>query len=463
MQVTRPAHAWALALVLFLCGQATAIASPGDVDTPYDGHDTVAATAAPYSSIAPFATTLSYNSSTFTTAATERDVNGMSDGVYTNKTGCGATPPYWGGRSGWVRFDSAVSGRLRVDITTGGYDPIVVIWNAPSAPLGTTSFANMANQDCNAVRTDAGESIFNLEVQANRAVHVETLGFCGRASYWTSAPGCTDGAPFDDLDGKSPGGPTSVALSFQCDNVDADAVCDSLDACPSVPGAQSGCPDRDRDGVLDGADRCPDLAGTDSGCPADQDGDGVANAVDQCATQQGYAPSGCPDGDGDGVFHPADKCPTVKGIAPDGCADGDGDGRSDPTDACPMEFGASSTGCVVPLGANIRWDFMRRSYRLKRLQVTTVAGAKIEVRCTARRKAACPFGKRTFTAGAKPKDVKSLFRGRSLRGRALTLSFRVTKRGYLGTYKRYTYDGVTSPRTLDRCISSAGKLQKCPR
>ena len=344
-----------------------------------------------------------------------------------------------------MRFESAVSGTLRVDVATTGYDPILVIWNAPSAPLDTTQFASMLNQDCNGVRGDAEESLSGLVVQANRPVHIETLGFCGRASYWVDSPGCT-GPPNDDLDAHSPGGPTSVSLTFQCTNGDGDDVCDTLDPCPALAGAQSGCPDRDRDGTLDAADGCPDVAGTDAACPADQDEDGIANATDQCETQKGYLPSGCPDGDSDNVFFPADACPTSKGIVPDGCPDGDGDGLSDLRDACATVFGASATGCLAVLGAGIRWDFKPgRSYKLRRLQVKTQAGARIELRCSSARRSHCPFMKRTFTATAAPRDFKSLFRDRSLRGRTFTLVFRVTKRGYSAPTSATSTTAATPP------------------
>ena len=128
-------RAVALTGLLVLVLAATAVAAPGDVETSFDGHDTVVATAP--ASPAPFSTTLTYDSSAFTTTATERDVNGTSDGIYTNMTGCGASPPYWGGRSGWVRFDSPVSGTLRVDVSTGGYDPFIVVEPRATTPRGT--------------------------------------------------------------------------------------------------------------------------------------------------------------------------------------------------------------------------------------------------------------------------------------------------------------------------------------
>ena len=460
MSVQSLTRAFALAVVLLMLGPAMASASPGDVNTPYDGHDTVAVPASPYASTAPFTTTVSYDSSAFTTAAEERDVDGTANG-YTNKTGCGASPPYWGGRSGWVRFDSAVAGTLRVDVSTTNYDPFVVIWNGPNSPLNTTPFVNILNDTCAANQTGFSELQSLIPVQANRPIHVETLGFCGRASYWTASPGCTNGTPFADLDAKSPGGPTSVQLSFQCTNSDGDGFCDTLDRCTTIVGAQDGCPDLDRDGVLDGVDVCKEIFGTDAdGCPPDLDGDGIVNAADQCVAQPGYAPSGCPDGDADRVFFPTDSCPTKKGIAPDGCADGDGDGFSDPRDPCPIVFGLPQ-GCPSVLGADINWAFVFGQYRLKRLRIKALTGSTIKVSCSAKKKSRCPFTKRTYTAKATPLNIKSAFRNRSLRGRPFKLTFRVTKRGYLGTYKRYAFDGRLL-RSTERCIQTNGTLKRCP-
>jgi hypothetical protein len=52
-------------------------------------------------------------------------------------------------------------------------------------------------------------------------------------------------------------------------DTDADGVADSLDQCPSLPGAvsASGCPDADNDGVSDLVDKCPGKTGNDAeGC-----------------------------------------------------------------------------------------------------------------------------------------------------------------------------------------------------
>lgn len=169
------ACASALVALLPLIAPGVAGASPGDVDTPYDGHDTVAVPATPYASTAPFTASVTYDSSAFTTAAEERDVDGEANG-YTNKTGCGASPPYWGGRSGWLRFDSAVAGTLRADVSTTGYDPLIVIWNAPQSPLNTTPFVNILNQTCAASQTGFSELQSQIPVQANRPIHVPDAG-----------------------------------------------------------------------------------------------------------------------------------------------------------------------------------------------------------------------------------------------------------------------------------------------
>ena len=80
---------------------------------------------------------MSYNSAAYTTTALERDVDGAANG-YTNQTGCSGIAPYWGGRSGWVRFDSAVTGTLRVDVSTSGYDPFLIVWDGAASAMETS-------------------------------------------------------------------------------------------------------------------------------------------------------------------------------------------------------------------------------------------------------------------------------------------------------------------------------------
>jgi outer membrane protein OmpA-like peptidoglycan-associated protein len=122
---------------------------------------------------------------------------------------------------------------------------------------------------------------------------------------------------------------------------DNDAILDTEDACPELPGVRTadpktnGCPppppDRDNDGILDAQDACPDTPGvkTDdpktNGCPPpppDRDNDGVTDAEDACPDTPGVKTddpktNGCPppppDRDKDGIIDSEDACPDTPG------------------------------------------------------------------------------------------------------------------------------------------------------
>lgn len=140
---------------------------------------------------------------------------------------------------------------------------------------------------------------------------------------------------------------------------DGDQVPDSLDACPSEPGARTtlaatnGCPsDRDGDGVPDTLDACPEIAGeksedpTRNGCLAELPCPDVAASV---STDPRL--SHCPtDRDQDGVVDPVDACPAIKGrrtgdAKTNGCPEPDTDGDSilDGQDACPELSGPENS------------------------------------------------------------------------------------------------------------------------
>ncbi len=108
-------------------------------------------------------------------------------------------------------------------------------------------------------------------------------------------------------------------------DMDKDGVTDSLDACPTVPGAadMNGCPDSDNDGIADNEDECPLVAGTAAlqGCP-DSDNDGIADNVDECPYVAGTADrKGCPlpDKDNDGFTDDQDRCPDLYSTTNNGC------------------------------------------------------------------------------------------------------------------------------------------------
>ena len=177
-------------------------------------------------------------------------------------------------------------------------------------------------------------------------------------------------------------GGASVSFRFGEKDSDGDAIADSQDQCPNLPGLRlhRGCPDSDGDGVVDSKDQCPNEVGLESngGCP-DFDLDGIADIYDRCPEEFGFPErNGCPiyDTDEDGIEDKDDKCPDVAGIPEldgcplldtdkdgimdeidrcpntpgmeifDGCPDTDHDGIEDPKDDCPEEFGTfENNGC----------------------------------------------------------------------------------------------------------------------
>ncbi len=117
--------------------------------------------------------------------------------------------------------------------------------------------------------------------------------------------------------------PTTVVIPPVDKDSDGDAIFDSRDKCPTVPGVAKyeGCPvpDTDKDGVFDDKDKCPDVVGYPEldGCPyPDRDKDGVTDNKDRCPDEPGSTKNeGCPvtDRDGDGVPDVTDRCPDTAG------------------------------------------------------------------------------------------------------------------------------------------------------
>ena len=174
---------------------------------------------------------------------------------------CGTTTGVsYAGRTGWVRFNPGIDGRVSVVAETPGHDSVVIVRAAAETPWRATTQAQLELPVACADRTSGAgdESITDLPVTADRVYFVQVGGRCiGAAST------CQDVA--------TPGGLTRIRLRFAPYDTDADGVPDDRDNCEGqgTPGGVStdGCPDADHDGIVDSADSCPRTAGVAAAAP----------------------------------------------------------------------------------------------------------------------------------------------------------------------------------------------------
>ena len=471
----RPALWRLLTAGIAVAATALAVASPAlavDVGAAADTLDQVTANdldaagnEIPFTSTETIVKQVQYNSASFTTSPAE---------LNPDRTGClrGSAVDF-GGRTGWVRIFPGVAGRLSITVEST-YNVMGHAWDAPDAPrFGLHATVPRDLNDvfncANDIRTaNGGLETVEIErpIPAGHVVFLQTLGVC--------AEGVVTRCP--DPDGPAtPGGGTVVTFTFKADNVDGDAVPDTIDACREVAASGAdGCapppPDDDADGVPDGNDVCRGLAGiAPDGCPPDVDGDGVANAVDVCPFVRGNNPSGClsdPDPDGDGIPVGLDKCPTQGGslVVSDGCPDFDGDGVSDIQDKCVSAKGDRSDGCPSELAASVpgKWLTNRRQTKMISLVVRSAIGSRIEVTCKGPTRS-CTFAKRTVARTTKRSTSLTPFFGRTrVLGSNTTIVVRVTAPGRIGTYKKFTTrTRRLLPKVTERCISLSGKVQQC--
>jgi hypothetical protein len=246
-----PAALFLVFCLLFIVAPAAASASYDDLPGEALGPDV------PYESVAVFdATTPAFPTQGFSLQSEER----MQKSVY---AAC-AEPK--GAKDAWVRFSTAVAGNLFVAASKDTPSPLFyTVYIAPSThPL----FSELHEIGCESAGNSNFESYaLGYSVPAHTVVFVQVLMECNVGST------CT---PEQENDAE--GGNTSVRLRFTPANADGDGFPDTLDHCPSVPGAFQGCPDSDGDGIGDADDACPTVKGrAPNGCRLpDEDGDGYA-------------------------------------------------------------------------------------------------------------------------------------------------------------------------------------------
>jgi hypothetical protein len=165
------------------------------------------------------------------------------------------------GRTGWVRFNPGVDGRLSAVAQTG-YDSVVWIREAREAEWMTQTFSDVRGRDnnCSDLNEAAGDEQTELHAAAANAYYVQVGGKCpeGRAS-------CSDPSV--------PGGPTTLRLTFVPDDSDGDGVADTREGSgcqgQGARGAVTadGCADTDHDAIRDDQEG-PGCVGQ-AGVPAD--------------------------------------------------------------------------------------------------------------------------------------------------------------------------------------------------
>lgn len=164
------------------------------------------------------------------------------------------------GRTGWVKFDPDVSGRVYTRAITPGYDSVLLTRTAEDDP--TTTLTQTVTSECRDEVVGGGnETTAPVAIAAGESLYVQV------------GPKCTD----TDCTATVQPGATSLRVYFFPDDSDTDGVPNTTDRCPSTPTGTrvntEGCPDRDGDSIADTADNCPALAGVAlpspyNGCPA---------------------------------------------------------------------------------------------------------------------------------------------------------------------------------------------------
>jgi hypothetical protein len=255
-----------LALSVIAAQSISMIGAGATSGTDYDSFDAVTlndvgadGAEIPYTGGARDFTSAAFDSSAFNLDTGEAASSG---GLHSCATPTGVS---YAGRTGWVRFNPGVDGRVSVVAETPSHDSVLVIRSAVETPWRATPQMQLESPVACADRTPGAgdESVTDVPVTGDRIYFVQVGGKCTGA-----ASTCQDVA--------TPGGPTRIRLRFTPYDDDADGVPDARDNCEGqgTPGGVSadGCPDADHDGIADSADSCPRTAGVAAvapynGCP----------------------------------------------------------------------------------------------------------------------------------------------------------------------------------------------------
>lgn len=146
-------------------------------------------------------------------------------------------------------------------------------------------------------------------------------------------------------------------------------------------------------------------------------------------------------------------------------SDRDSDGVVDSADKCAATPGDLKNGCPSELNAEVRgrWRVNALFTQLLSLTVRAPTASRIEIRCGGRR-AACDFTRRVIPRTTRRiTGLTRFFKGRRVLPANVMISVRVTRAQQIGVYERVvTRTGRRLPTVTNRCVTPAGKVQRCP-
>jgi hypothetical protein len=144
----------------------------------------------------------------------------------------------WAGKTGWVRFVASVDGTATVSALSN-FNAVLGVYDSSLEPA---SFAELRSLSC---RDEVGQNaaeVHTVHVSADRPLHIVVRGVC---AYQTTNPSTPNPSTCTNYANSAFGNVSPLQVSFTCANRDGDAVCDTLDACPTEAGPlATGCPHR---------------------------------------------------------------------------------------------------------------------------------------------------------------------------------------------------------------------------